>query len=84
LSSTQNGEIWLQKYLPTSGKLLITKYLKQNAIDYYQSYLPIENYLKVEKKVVSVFRKQAQPSSRRKERLGYAHRRSQGAIPPNF
>jgi len=46
---TQNGDIWLQKYLPTSGKLLITNCLKQNAID-YQSHLPIENKLQVEKK----------------------------------
>ena len=32
--SIQNGEICLQKYLPISGKLSITNYLKQNALDY--------------------------------------------------
>jgi len=49
--SSQNGEICLQKYLPISGKLSITNYLKQNAVDYYGSHLTIENTLKVEKKV---------------------------------
>ena len=46
--STQNGEIHLQKYPPISGKVSITKYLKQNAIDYLGR-LSIENKLKVEK-----------------------------------
>ena len=32
--SSQNGEISLQKYLPISGKLSITNYLKQSALDY--------------------------------------------------
>jgi len=40
-----------KKYLPISGKLLTTNYLKQNAVD-CQSYLSIENNLKVEKKVL--------------------------------
>ena len=31
--SSQNGEICLQKYLHISGKLSITKYLTQNAVD---------------------------------------------------
>jgi len=44
--STQNGEICLQNYLPISGNLSITNYLKQNAIDYH-SHLTIENNLKV-------------------------------------
>ena len=48
--SSENDEICLQKYLPISGKLSITNYLKQNAVD-YRSHLPIENNLKVEKKV---------------------------------
>jgi len=48
--SSQNGEICLQKYLPISGKLSITNYLKQNGVD-YRSHLTIENNLKVERKV---------------------------------
>jgi len=48
--SSQNGEICLQKYLPINGKLSITNYLTQNAVD-YGSHLAIENNLKVEKKV---------------------------------
>jgi len=48
--SSQNGEISLQKYLPISGKLTITNYLKQNAVD-YRSHLIIENNLRVEEKV---------------------------------
>jgi len=51
--STPNGEIFLQKYPPISGKLSITIYFKQNAIT-YQSHLTIENNLKVKK---WVFRK---------------------------
>ena len=47
--SSQIGEICLQKYLPLSGKLSITSYLKQTAID-YQCHLTIENNLKVEKR----------------------------------
>jgi len=47
--SSQNGEICLQKYLPISGKLSITKYLQQNAAD-YRSHLTIENNLKIGKK----------------------------------
>ena len=38
--STQNGETCLQKYLPISGNLSISNYLKQNAID-YESHLTI-------------------------------------------
>jgi len=38
--STQNGETCLQKYLPISGNLSISNYLKQNAID-YKSHLTI-------------------------------------------
>jgi len=48
--SSQNGEICLQKYLPISGKLSITKYLQQNAVD-YRSHLTLENNLKIGKKV---------------------------------
>jgi len=58
--SFQNVEICLQKYLPISGKLSITKYLKQNSVD-YRSHLTIENNLKVERKD-TLFRKQAQLS----------------------
>jgi len=43
--------IVLQKYLPISGKLSITNYLKQNAVD-YRSYLTIDNNLKVEKRYI--------------------------------
>jgi len=39
----------LQKYLPISSKLSITKYLKQKAVD-CRSHLTIENNLKVEKR----------------------------------
>jgi len=48
--SSQNNETCLQKHLPISGKLSITNYLKQNAVD-YRSHLTIENNLKVEKNV---------------------------------
>jgi len=48
--SSQNGEICLQKYVPISGKLSITKYLQQNAVDYI-SHLTIENNLKIGKEV---------------------------------
>jgi len=47
--SSQNDEICLQKYLPISGKLSITNYLKQNAAG-YRSHLTLENTLKVEKR----------------------------------
>ena len=47
--SSQNGEICLQKYLPISGKLSITKCLKQNAVVCW-SRLTIENILNVEKR----------------------------------
>jgi len=57
--SSQSGEICLQKYLPVSGKLSITSYLKQNAVD-YRSHLTMENNLKVEKGIL--FLKQAQLS----------------------
>jgi len=33
--SSQNGEICLQKYLPISGKLSITKFLKQKFVDFW-------------------------------------------------
>jgi len=49
--SSQTGEICLQKYLPISGKLLITNYLKQNAVD-YRSHLTIEDNLQVEKRYI--------------------------------
>jgi len=49
--SSQSGKIFLQKYLPISGKLSITNYLKQNALD-YRRHLTIENNLKVEKKYI--------------------------------
>ena len=49
--SSQNDEICLQKYLSISGKLSITNYLKQNAVD-YRSHLTIENNLKVEKRYI--------------------------------
>jgi len=49
--STQNDEICLQKYPPISGNLSITKYLKQNTID-YKSHLTIVNHLKVKISVV--------------------------------
>jgi len=58
--SFQNVEICLQKYLPISGKLSITNYLKQNSVD-YRSHLTTENNLKVERKD-TLFRKQAQLS----------------------
>jgi len=58
----------LQKYLPISGKLSITNYLKQNAVD-YRSHLIIENNLKVEKKGI-LFLKQAQISLPPKKSLG--------------
>jgi len=59
--SSQNCEICLQKYLPISGKLLlsIANYLKRNAVG-YQGHLTIENNLKVYKNVVIL--KQAQLS----------------------
>jgi len=41
---------WQKNYLPISGKLSITKNLKQNAVD-YRNHLTMENNLKVEKKV---------------------------------
>jgi len=41
----------LQNYLPISGKLSITKKLKQNAVD-YRNHLTIENNLKVEKRYI--------------------------------
>jgi len=46
--SSQNGVFCLQKYVPISGKLSITNYLKQNAVKYH---LTIENNLNVEKRV---------------------------------
>jgi len=53
---SQNREICLQKYLPISGKLSITNYLKQNAVD-YRSHLAIENNLKVVKEVAYIISK---------------------------
>jgi len=47
---SQNGEICLQTYLPISGRLSITNYLKQNAVN-YRSHLTTENNLNVKKKV---------------------------------
>jgi len=49
--SSQNGEACLQKYLPISGKISITNYLKQSSVD-YRSHLTIENNLKVEKRYI--------------------------------
>ena len=69
--SSQNGEISLQKYLPISGKLSVTNYLKQSALD-YRRHLTIENNMKVEKRYIIVFRKQAQLSLPHQKRLGYA------------
>ena len=46
--SSLNGEICLKKYLPISGELSITNYLKQNAIG-YQSHLTIEKTWKLKK-----------------------------------
>ena len=68
--SSQNDEICLQKYLPISGKLSITNYLKQNTVD-YQSHLTIENNLKVEKKVY-YFENRHNFHYPPKKRLGYA------------
>jgi len=51
-SSSQNDEICLQKYLPISGKLSITKYLKQNDVE-YRSHLTIENNVKVENRYIT-------------------------------
>ena len=65
--SSQSGEICLQKYLPISGKLSITSYLKQNAVD-CRSHLTMENNLKVEKGIL--FRKQAQLSLLKKQTFG--------------
>jgi len=62
--SSQNGEICLQKYLPITGKLSITKYLTQNAVD-YQNHLTIENNLKVEEKVYCFKNKHNFPSPTR-------------------
>jgi len=59
--SSQYGKICLQKHLPISGKLSITNYLKQNALD-YRRHLTIENNLKVEKKVYSFENKHNFPS----------------------
>ena len=55
--SSQSCEICLQKYLPISGKLSITNYLKRNAVD-YRSHLTIANNLKVEERYI--ISKQAQ------------------------
>jgi len=60
--SSQNGQICLQKYLPISGKLSITNYLKQNAV-HYRSRLTVENNLKVEEKVYYFENKQNFPST---------------------
>ena len=68
--SSQNDEICLQKYLPINGKLSITNYLKQNAVD-YRSHLTIENSLKVEKQVY-YFENRHNFHSPPKKRLGYA------------
>ena len=72
--SCQNDKICLQKYLPISGKLSITNYLKQNAVD-YRSHPTIENNLKVEKKVY-YFENRHNFHSPLKKRLGYAQRRT--------
>jgi len=63
--SSQNGEICSQKYLPISGKLSITKYLQQNAVD-YRSHLTIENNLKIGKKVYYFENKHNFPSPEKK------------------
>jgi len=68
---SQNEEIYLQKYLPISGKLSITNYLKQNAVD-YGSHLTIENNLNVEKRYNTSENKHKFPSPQK--RLGYAKR----------
>jgi len=45
------------------------------------SHLTIKNNLKVEKRII-ISKTSKTPSS--KKRLGYAHKRRKGAIPPNF
>ena len=50
--SDQNGEFFLQKYLPIIGKLSITNYSKQNYI-HYKSHLTKENILKHKKVLIS-------------------------------
>jgi len=76
--SAQNGEICLQKYPPTSGKVSITNYLKQNAFD-YQAHLPIENKLR------NFENKHNYPP--RKKRMGTsidAGKGAKGTISPKF
>ena len=75
--SSQNGELFLHKYLPITSKLSITNYLKENAVD-YRSYLTIENDLKVEKRYI-LFRKQAQLSLPLKNAWGT--RRNKHSLP---
>jgi len=73
--SSQNDEISLQKYLPISGKLLITNNLKQNDVD-HRSHLTVENNLKVEKKVYYCISKTSTTLRPTKQkRLGYAYSR---------
>jgi len=67
--SSQTGEIYLQKYLPVSGKQSITKFLKRNAVD-CRSRLTVENTLKVEEKVYYFENKHNSSSPLKK--LGYA------------
>jgi len=50
-----------KKYLLITGKLSITKYLKENAVD-YRSHLTIGNNLKVEKRVYYFENKHSFPS----------------------
>jgi len=68
--SSQSGEICLQKYLPVSGKLSTTSYLKQNAVD-NRSHLTMENNLKVEKRYIISKTSTTFPPPKNK-RLGHA------------
>ena len=79
--STQNGEICLQKYPPTSGNLSITNYLKQNAI-YYKSHFTIENHLKVEISVV--ISKSSTTLSSEKNAWGTRRGVGRGSLHPKF
>jgi len=70
----QNGEICLQKYLPISDKLSITNFLRQIVVDYYRSYLTIENNLQVEKRYT--ISKTSTTFPLPQKRLGYAWRQT--------
>jgi len=67
-------------YPPISGKLSITNYLKQNAID-YRRHMTIENNLKVEISAVIWKTSTTLPPEKT---LRYAQWRRQRTIPPKF